>query len=174
MLIENMSLQDSTNVLIRARFGRLACVNDGQPYITPIYFAYHDSSLYSFSAVGQKIHWMRSNPLVCAEVEEISNQQSWSTVIIFGKYEELLDTPEHGAKRQRAYDLLQKRPMWWEPASAPLVHAEAVNPSDLVYFRIIIDRVSGRRGLPETGSAETKSSPETMLHRLIAKLSGKR
>ena len=37
----------------------------------PIYFAYHDGYLYSFSTVGRKIEWMRGNPLVCLETDEV-------------------------------------------------------------------------------------------------------
>ena len=43
----------------------------------PIYFAYHDGYLYSFSTVGRKIEWMRGNPLVCLETDEVVSSQPW-------------------------------------------------------------------------------------------------
>ena len=34
-----------------------------QPYIVPIYFSYDGKHLYGVTTLGQKIEWMRSNPL---------------------------------------------------------------------------------------------------------------
>ena len=48
--------------------------------------------LYCFSAVGQKILWMRDNPKVCVQFEEIHDKDHWATVLVFGRYEELLDS----------------------------------------------------------------------------------
>ena len=54
MLIEEMSRLACIEFLQRVRFGRLACEQAGQPYVTPFYFACHEQALYSFSTVGQK------------------------------------------------------------------------------------------------------------------------
>ena len=35
--------------------------------------------------------------------------------MIYGRYEELPDNPEYQAKRQLAWSLLQRQPVWWEP-----------------------------------------------------------
>jgi hypothetical protein len=37
----------------------------------PIYFAYEPDHLNSFAAVGKKIEWMRANPKVCVELDEV-------------------------------------------------------------------------------------------------------
>ena len=102
MLIHDLTRQESFDLLARVRLGRLACAYEGQPYITPMYFAYDDNHLYSFSTLGQKINWMRVNPLVCVEVDELIGPQKWASVIVLGKYEELPNTPEHAAYRTRA------------------------------------------------------------------------
>lgn len=154
MLIHDMTRQASIDLLARTRLGRLACAHEGQPYITPIYCAYDDNCIYSFSTVGQKISWMRANPLVCVEVEELVSSQNWATVIVSGKYEELSDTPQYDAARKRAYDLLQKWPMWWEPGYAKTLLQEKTRPMELVYFRIHIAQISGHRGVPDTASGQ--------------------
>jgi hypothetical protein len=69
-----------------------------QPYIVPIYHAYRDHCIYSFSEPGQKIDWMRANPLVCVEADQMRREQ-WTTVVVFGRYEELCDTPEFRSER---------------------------------------------------------------------------
>jgi nitroimidazol reductase NimA-like FMN-containing flavoprotein (pyridoxamine 5'-phosphate oxidase superfamily) len=63
MRIQELTRLESLEVLARTHLGRLACARGMQPYIVPIYFAYQDYWLYSFSVLGQKIDWMRANPL---------------------------------------------------------------------------------------------------------------
>ncbi len=154
MLIQDMSRQASVVLLKRTTLGRLACVHEGQPYITPIYYAYDDNflgeCLYCFSTLGQKIAWMRANPLVCMEVDELVSLMDWATVIVLGKYEELPDTPEYESHRKHAYGLLQKRPVWWEPGYAKTVLNEKPRPLIPTYFRIHIEQISGHRGVPHT------------------------
>src|ERR1700674_1399373 len=93
MLIQELTRQASLDLLARLHLGRLACAQENQPYIVPIYFAYNDGCLYSFSTVGQKIEWMRANPLVCVEADEVVSPQQWVSVVVFGRYEELPDKP---------------------------------------------------------------------------------
>ena len=65
MLIQELTRRASTDFLARVRVGRLACAQGAQPYVVPFDFAYENGGIYSFSSVGKKIDWMRSNPLVC-------------------------------------------------------------------------------------------------------------
>ena len=105
MLIQEMTRQACFDLLARSQFGRLACAREGQPYITPLYFVQQSDSLYSCSTTGQKIKWMRDNPLVCVEADEVESTQKWSTVIVFGRYEELPKTPDYEDARQRSLGL---------------------------------------------------------------------
>jgi nitroimidazol reductase NimA-like FMN-containing flavoprotein (pyridoxamine 5'-phosphate oxidase superfamily) len=171
MVIHDMTRQASIDLLARSRLGRLACAHDGQPYITPINCAYDDDYLYSFSTVGQKITWMRANPLVCVEVEEVMSPQEWATVIVFGNYEELPDTPPDDVYRKHAYDLLQMRHVWWEPGCATTVLHEKTRPIEFMYFRIHIDQISGRRCVPDTvsgrGFSATRERPAGWLRSIL-------
>ena len=164
MLIESMTRQVSVDLLERRRLGTLACANDGQPYITPISFAYDSDCLYSVSTVGQKIAWMRANPLVCVEADELLSRQNWASVIVLGRYEELPDTPEHEAFRKHAYDLLRRNHLWWEPAYVKPPADAKEHALEIVYFRIHIDRISGRRGVPDRA---TPKHPETWLQKFL-------
>ena len=64
MVITELTRQASLDLLTRAHLGRLACAQGNQPYVVPFYFVYYHDCLYGFSTVGQKIDWMRANPLV--------------------------------------------------------------------------------------------------------------
>ena len=151
MLIQELELEDCRKALQHAGFGRLACVLERQPYVVPIHFCVDNDYAYSFSMPGQKLEWMRKNPLVCLEIDHVTGRDDWTTVVAMGRYEELPDTPECRVDRLRALELLQRSGMWWQPGAVPLTsdaHGPEVSP---VVYRIAIERMTGRRGLPAAG-----------------------
>jgi hypothetical protein len=148
MLIHDMTREMSVDLLKRTHIGRLGCAQDLQPYVIPILFAYHREFIYSFATIGKKIEWMRANPLVCVEVDEIVSRHEWQTVVIFGRYQELPATPEFHRTRMVAHDLLAKTAMWWEPGYAKTLHKGEERPLEPTYFRISISEISGHQGLP--------------------------
>jgi nitroimidazol reductase NimA-like FMN-containing flavoprotein (pyridoxamine 5'-phosphate oxidase superfamily) len=94
MQILALTHRECLETLTRLQFGRLASSRDNQPYLVPIYSAYHHAHLYGFATLGQKIEWMRANPRVCIEADEITAPDHWVSVIVQGRYEELLDPPK--------------------------------------------------------------------------------
>ena len=148
MLIQDMTREMSVDLLERAHIGRLGCVQGLQPYVVPFSFAYYRKFIYSFSTVGKKIEWMRANPLVCVEADEIVSRHEWQTVVIFGRYQELPDTPEFHRTRAVAHDLLAKTAMWWEPGYVKTLHKGEERRLEPIYFRISINEISGHQGLP--------------------------
>ena len=150
MLIQEMTREENVALLSRNRLGRLACAREGQPYITPITFSRDGDYLYSFGTVGQKIEWMRINPLVCVEAEELESADKWATVIVFGRYEELPDTLECEEARQVANTLLQRHAAWWEPGYAKTILDGRERKLELVHFRIHMAHISGHRARPDS------------------------
>lgn len=155
MLIHEMTEDECVAALEQVHFGRLACVRGDQPYIVPIYFSYDGKSLYAITTRGRKIEWMRSNPLVCLEIDERTSHYQWMSVVVFGRYEELPDTPKYEAARAHALEVLQKRTMWWEPACVPTENRERRSP---IFYRIHIAQMTGRRATPDPVEATTSSS----------------
>ena len=149
MLIEELDRQSCLDLLFRTRLGRLACSQGTQPYIVPFYFACDTNYIYGFSTVGKKIEWMRANPLVCVEVDEVINSQNWMSVVVLGRYEEMPDTPEWSMERDTAHCLLQQEAMWWEPAYAKKAVDEGACSLEPVFYRIRIDKITGRRATRE-------------------------
>ena len=143
-------------MLASTQLARLACARGMQPYIVPIYFAYQDHWVYSFSMPGQKIDWMRANPLVCVEADEMRREQ-WATIVVFGRYEELCDTPEFLSERALAFNLLQRRAMWWEGAAEK--PRPAGTPAAIpVFYRIKVEQITGRCGAFEQAVPDTKQA----------------
>ena len=95
MVIREMSKAECLQVLAGARLARLAGVREHQPYVVPVYLSYFEATgcLYGFTTLGQKVEWMRANPLVCVEVDEVTSDDQWMSVIATGRYEELEETP---------------------------------------------------------------------------------
>ena len=145
MLIHTLNPVECREILARITLGRLACSHAGQPYIVPVHFSFDGERdcLYAFSAVGQKIDWMRENPKVCVEVEEILDKDNWTTVLVFGRYEEVGDSAEEAESRRRAWEGFQQRPEWWFPAAAKVPSSRERHA--IVVYRVQIDRVTGRR-----------------------------
>ena len=113
MLIREMSREECLQVLAGGRLARLACAHENQPYVVPVYLAYHQPSsgeacLYGFTTPGQKVEWMRANPLVCVEMDEVKSCDQWVSVIAIGRYEELPETPESNGVRLRGPERLRQ------------------------------------------------------------------
>ena len=182
MFIQEMSESDCFNALTRARLARLACAHDNQPYIVPIYFVYEGpylyGFLYGFTTPGQKVDWMRSNPLVCVELDDVVDSDQWMSGF-FGRYEELPElpgtpgwdqdqrrvhepsqpmvhppsvssTPGQQA-RLHAHELLQQHAEWWEPGCTSRTHRNPDQPLTTIFYRIGIDRITGRRATRSPG-----------------------
>jgi len=149
MVIREMDREECLRVLARGRLARLACARENQPYVVPVYLAYHEGSacFYGFTTPGQNVEWMRANPLVCVEFDEVAAYDQWVSVIVTGRYEELPETPEcdrvrlraqecprqvgeaippwsadsrqrqSDDERQLAWHVLKTLPVWWQPGS---------------------------------------------------------
>ena len=143
MVIHDLSADECRGVLSRTHLGRLACARYNQPYIVPFSFAFSadQQRLYSFATRGQKIEWMRDNPRVCVEVDDIADERHWTTVVIFGRYHEI-DRDSTDSKHP-ALELFQRRSEWWLPAASKVGHG--VEHSEPVIYWISIDKMTGRR-----------------------------
>jgi nitroimidazol reductase NimA-like FMN-containing flavoprotein (pyridoxamine 5'-phosphate oxidase superfamily) len=176
MVIEQMTDRECRELLARTHIVRLACCLDNQPYVVPIDVDYFDGFFYGFSMLGKKIEWMRINPLVCVEIDELTTRRHWESVIILGEYEELTKTAEHANARVVAERLFQRHPIWWEPATVALAGGRTREP---VLFRILITRLTGRRARPDKDEIED-DAPEgpprrrTRLGRALMNLFGNR
>lgn len=70
--------------------GHLGLIDDGTPYVVPISYAYQDGKVYCHSAPGRKIRALRSHSSVCFEVDEVTDLSTWTSVIAWGRFEQLL------------------------------------------------------------------------------------
>ncbi len=144
MWIRTLSHAECMDVLSSRRTAHLACARDGRPYVVPIHYSYADMALYAFSMVGKKIEIMRANPYVSMAVEARGEDRGWRSVIVDGRYEELPERIGYKRRRDHAWSLLSKHANWWEPGALKPGRPASSNDVMHVFFRILIDDVSGR------------------------------
>lgn len=193
MIVGEMSRAECLRVLAEAQVARLACASENQPYIVPVYLAYYqaangDDVLYGFTTLGQKVDWMRANPRVCVEVDQVSGRSEWSSVVAFGRFEEIpnihepvvgraparssllvrrqskVATWEPANEQLLAHKLLDARAMWWEPASSVRTGINSIDrPTHIapVFYKIRLTQVTGYRARREDVVAT--SQPDTTM-----------
>lgn len=145
MLIDELSESECREFLAKTPVARLGCSLGDQPYIVPICIAYEANCIYFFSTLGKKIKWMRSNPKVCVQVDQIGDKSDWVSVIANGEYEEL-DEPRWTDERDHARKLLERQHHWWLNALAERRNQVADLDISTVFFRVQITSLSGLRG----------------------------
>lgn len=152
MFIREMTTGECLNIVAQSKLGRLGCAYQNQPYVVPICFVCQDSYLYGFTTLGRKVEWMRTNPLVCVELDQINESDQWVSIVILGRFEELPDTGDWKHVLVRAHELLKQHAGWWEPAWAARSDRSADQPLDYIFYRIHIDQITGREATRTEGS----------------------
>ena len=150
MLIDEMTEQECREALTHTSFGRLGCSLSDQPYIVPVCLACEEDFIYVFSTLGKKIVWMRANPKVCIQIDEIKAQSQWASVIVNGRYEELLE-PRHAGERKHARQLLERQSQWWLNTFAERQLRLGDKLIEPLFFRICIDSMTGLRAADKIG-----------------------
>ena len=152
MRIIAMSQQECRELLKRVSIGRLGCSLDDQPYVVPdvvpVGFSYEPDYIYMFSTLGKKIKWMRQNPKVCLQADEIGNRSNWLSVIVTGTYLELRE-PQYTAQLEHALEQLEQYSEWWRNPLAQRREQTRDLSIETVFFRIDIGSMSGLRTMPE-------------------------
>lgn len=148
MRVIPISQEECSELLNRVSLGRLACSLNDQPYIVPVAFARQADGIYIFSTLGKKIEWMRQNPKVCLQADEIGNRSNWVSVVVTGTYLELRE-PEYSAQREYAREQLAQHAQWWRTPLAERREQADDQSIEPVFFRIDIKSMSGLRAMPE-------------------------
>ncbi len=89
--MKTLNKEECFSLLSSNYIGRIGYVFKGNPEIIPItyYFDEKQEAIISYSGEGQKINAMRKNPDVSFQVDEITDLQTWKSIIFHGKFEEL-------------------------------------------------------------------------------------
>ena len=149
MIITRMRSKECREFLARVGFGRLGCSLNNRPYIVPLYFVFEAGRLYCFSTLGQKVEYMRRNPLVCVQTDEIRSHDNWVSVVVLGKYVEIPNTRQYAKGREHARSVLIKRALWWQSGYTATQTRRQPKPAVPVYYCIQVEHMTGMRASPD-------------------------
>ena len=145
-MIDRLNDDEIEQVLHQNFIGRIGCHANGQTYIVPVSYAYHDQYIYVRSFEGLKISIMRENPALCFEVDVINDMSNWKSVIAWGAFEELTNVED----RSQALRILMGRKL---PALSSInsklsnewpFATEDYDTIPGVLFRILLKEKTGR------------------------------
>ena len=149
MRVIPISQSECEELLKRESLGRIGCAFENQPYVVPICFSYEPPNhIYIFSTFGKKIEWMRQNPKVCLEVDEVANRSNWSSVVVEGNYLEL-EEPQYSTQKQHAMGKLEEYSLWWKTPLAQrreTIEDLSIKP---VFFCIDVVSMTGLRAIAD-------------------------
>ena len=137
MTIEYLNTDASLTLLREGRIGRIGFVVDGEPYVVPVNYIFDGVSIYAHARLGHKIQALRIAPRACLQVDRISDDHHWSSVLAHGEYEEITDPDE----RLQVYRKLLAR----FPKLTPVEVFEDHGPPrrGAIVFRIRVETVTG-------------------------------
>lgn len=110
--VKDMTHGEMEDLLDRVRYGHLGCSRNNHPYVVPIHFALDEHTVYIFTTEGKKSEMIDSNPEVCLQVEEVIDDENWSSVVIVGDAERL----SNGNERDKAFAAISEANPTMTPA----------------------------------------------------------
>jgi len=147
-MLGELNRVDMDDILERNFVGQLGCNDGKRSYIVPINYIYDGNFLLAHSMEGMKIDMMRKNPEVCFSVYEMKDNFNWTSVILWGQFEELTEERE----RNRIIKIFTDRMLKFKVFPSFNKERKEVSNSVLNYpasarpvlFRIIIQERTGR------------------------------
>ncbi|MBK9154192.1 MAG: pyridoxamine 5'-phosphate oxidase family protein [Chloracidobacterium sp.] len=82
--VKVMTAAEIEALLCRTNYGHLGCAADNHPYVLPIHFGYDDGTIYIYTTEGMKSAMIDANREVCLQVEDVVDNENWTSVIIVG------------------------------------------------------------------------------------------
>jgi nitroimidazol reductase NimA-like FMN-containing flavoprotein (pyridoxamine 5'-phosphate oxidase superfamily) len=149
--IRELGSNEINEFLARNSFAHLGCSKNDIPYVVPIHYAYEDPFIYIFTTEGKKYEILRQNQNVCLQVENISDEKNWVSVIVDGIAEELASQED----KQHALDLITKNNETLTPAMSIRWMDGWVRENRGVYYRITARHLTGRATVD---NSDTRSS----------------
>ena len=138
--VEEMDDKDSKKLLQRVGYGHLGLVSDSHPYVVPIHYAYDELYIYIFTTEGKKTGTIENNPEICLQVEELTDEKNWQSVIVVGDAVQLTKREEI----KSAMDLILATNPKLTPALSIRWMDQWIRSNVNVVYRITPTMITGR------------------------------
>ena len=141
--VKDMTFAEIEALLHRANYAHLGCAHDNHPYVLPIHFTYADRTIYIYTTEGKKSSIIDANPEICLQIEEVIDNENWSSIIVVGDAEKVADAGD----REKAYAAVTtKNPSLTPALSFHWVDSWVREQKDTeVIYRINRKTTTGRR-----------------------------
>jgi uncharacterized protein len=139
--IENMTKEETRELLRANNFGHLGCSRDDHPYVVPMNYAFDEENIFFFTTEGTKTEYITANHEVCFQVEEIRSASDWRSCMVIGRAERVT-LPE---ELERAMQVITDS----NPSLTPAINKTEVGSwhrlTNVVVYRVRAEAVYGRR-----------------------------
>ena len=139
--VEELSNAEIIDILGRVGYGHLGCARDNKPYVVPVHYAFANGEIFIYTTEGKKFEIIKSNPNVCLQVEEVTDNQHWQSVVIEGIADQITDEDE----RAKAFKLVIEANPTLTPAVSVRWIDDMVRENIEVIYRVTPTETSGRR-----------------------------
>ena len=142
-MIEVQELSDGEilGVLKRQNYGHLACAKNNEPYVVPVHFAFHEGEIFIYTTEGKKSAIIDTNPRICLQAEEVTDNENWQSIIIDGVAERIRESVE----RHRILKIIAAINPTLTPAVSIHWMDNWVRENIEVVYRVKPTMMSGRR-----------------------------
>jgi len=130
--------QRSQAILDETDTAHVACIAEGEPYVTAMSFVMVSGLCYFRTARGRRVTALQEDPRVCVEVSRPTVGDGWESVLFFG---EARFIPEEDTQT-RAPVVAAFLRKYREPAFAAAI--TTVLPTEHPMFAVVPERLSGR------------------------------
>jgi nitroimidazol reductase NimA-like FMN-containing flavoprotein (pyridoxamine 5'-phosphate oxidase superfamily) len=138
--VEDMPPAEMYALLQTANFGHLGYSHNGRRYVVPMHYAYNGKELYFFTTEWMKTQFMNGNPQVCLQVDEVTDNSHWRSVMVIGSAERLTDDNE----MERAMQQITARNPSLTPIRATELDAFG-RAFEIALYRIQPEIIDGRK-----------------------------
>ena len=83
----DLTQEEAQRVLEQGRVGHIACLSQGELYVTPMSYVVLDGVFYFRTGEGRRIEALREDPNVCVEVTILREGNAWDSALFWGKAE---------------------------------------------------------------------------------------
>lgn len=129
--------EDCVKLLQKKNFCHMGCYDGKSPYVVPMNYLYESGAIYCHSRPGKKLEILEDHPLACIQVEEVTDFIHWKSVMVWGKFHEIVGEESARIFRQMI-QTYQRHPL------APLELELSTYLDRATVYRFAIDRMSGR------------------------------
>jgi nitroimidazol reductase NimA-like FMN-containing flavoprotein (pyridoxamine 5'-phosphate oxidase superfamily) len=147
--VRELGNNEIEELVSRIDYGHLACCVDDEPYVVPIHYAYDPPYIYVYTTEGKKSKILRQNPRVCLQIEDVRDNENWSSAILFGEAEQLTDETE----RAQAIEAVARINPTLTPAVSVRWMDNWVRENIEVVLRIVVLEMTGRTSVADGKSA---------------------